>query len=272
MGRRAFGGAMGEKLDMVFIMKLWNGGTDMEFSKLMNLLKFDSDNIVQSFRKASVEGGGTPQEVSDRREANISIFLSKYFPFPYRIVKGNIIDSYDNNSNSIDCIILNPCHPYTIDQNNQRASIIFAEGVDVAIEVKSDFDNGEIIRGLKQIESVKKLIPRRPNSYNPQCVNLESKLYMHSIPTFLFSLSTCTDLYNTVRIIVDYYVEYQVPRLLQFDYIIVHNRCILRNVKNLVTQHYLVVISKELLYLNQMWIPWLFSYRFSIEFQRLKSQ
>ena len=84
--------------------------------------------------------------------------LEKNFPFPYRITKGNIIDSYNQRRASIDCIILDPSHPYTIDSKNKKASVIFADGVDYAIEIKGNLtDKDEIERALKQIESVKKL-------------------------------------------------------------------------------------------------------------------
>ena len=62
-------------------------------SKLLEILKIESQEIATSFAKASIEGEGTPQEVSDRREDIIHNFLEKFFPFPFRIVKGNIIDS-----------------------------------------------------------------------------------------------------------------------------------------------------------------------------------
>ncbi|MFM2291775.1 MAG: hypothetical protein RIS29_1588 [Bacteroidota bacterium] len=89
--------------------------------KLLKLLEFESKEIQLSFEKASIEGEGTPQEVADRREiALVKAFVEKYFPFPFRITKGNIIDSNDNRSNSIDCIILNPSHPYTIDPKNEK--------------------------------------------------------------------------------------------------------------------------------------------------------
>ena len=37
--------------------------------------------------------------------------------------------------------MLNSSHPYTIDDRNNSVSIIFADGVDFAIEVKQDLAN-----------------------------------------------------------------------------------------------------------------------------------
>ena len=47
-------------------------------------------------------------------------------------------------------------NPYTIDSKNKKASVIFTDGVDYAIEIKGNLtDKDEIERALKQIESVK---------------------------------------------------------------------------------------------------------------------
>ncbi|SHN93087.1 hypothetical protein BHECKSOX_2111 [Bathymodiolus heckerae thiotrophic gill symbiont] len=62
-------------------------------SNLLDLLKIESNELAVSFKKASIEGQGTPQEVSDRRETAVKKLLEKYFPFPFRIAKGNISDS-----------------------------------------------------------------------------------------------------------------------------------------------------------------------------------
>ena len=94
-------------------------------NKLIDLLRVETKEIALSFKKASIEGEGTPQEVSDRREAAIHKFMGKYFPFPFRIVKGNIVDSFGEKSNSIDCIVISPSHPFTVDIESDKASIIF---------------------------------------------------------------------------------------------------------------------------------------------------
>jgi len=105
-------------------------------NKLLELLKIELSEIHNGFMKASVEGKGTPQEVAERREQIVQRFFEKYYPFPFRITKGNIVDSFGNSSHSIDCVILDPSHPYTIDSANNRPSILFTVGVDFAIEIK----------------------------------------------------------------------------------------------------------------------------------------
>ena len=105
-------------------------------SDFIRLLELEYKELKLGLSKASIEGKGTPQEIADRREELFHSFFIKYFPFPFRITKGNIIDSYNNRSASIDCVILDPSHPYTIDAKNNKASVILADGVDYAIEIK----------------------------------------------------------------------------------------------------------------------------------------
>lgn len=194
--------------------------------KLIEILRMETQEIALSFKKASIEGEGTPQEVSDRREEAVNKFLRKYFPFPYRVVKGNIVDSFGERSNSIDCIIINPSHPYTVDSNNGKASIIFADGVDYAIEIKPDFsNNNEIKRSLNQIQSVKKLSRIRIGFAK----TTEAKERAKKIPAFIFSDKTYADIKTLVSNIVDYYVENNVPKYEQFDLIIINNRAIIFN-------------------------------------------
>lgn len=195
-------------------------------NKLIELLRAETKEIAASFEKASIEGEGTPQEVSDRREGVINRFLEKYFPFPFRIVKGNIIDSHGNRSNSIDCIVLSPSHPYTVDPLNGKASVILADGVDYAIEVKPDLSQiKELERGLEQIRSVKRL-QRVRTGLAKQPEEIERAKH---IPGFIFSETTYVKTETLISNIVDYYVDNAVPKSEQFDLIVVNNRLIAIN-------------------------------------------
>ena len=93
------------------IEKETGGNRDYEMNnKLLEIIKLESKEIASSFEKSKKEGEGTPQEVADRNESYVCDFMRKYFPFPYKIVKGNVIDSFGGRSNSLDCLILNPSH------------------------------------------------------------------------------------------------------------------------------------------------------------------
>ena len=203
-------------------------------NNLERLLESEANEINNFFEKASIEGEGTPQEVSDRRESALTVFLKKYFPFPYRVTKGNIRDSYGNNSMSIDCIILNPKHPYTT-TNEYQYSIILADGIDVAIELKPKLNSDyEIERSLEQITSVKKL--RRVNSSGHRSIleKPRSNFYYEThktIPSIIFSIETYKNEELLIEKIVSYYEKEKVDRIHQFDFIVVNNEFIIFNSK-----------------------------------------
>lgn len=216
--------------------------------KLIELLQIESAEIATSFKKASIEGEGTPQEVSDRREEVVKKFFAKYFPFPFRVVKGNIVDSYGNRSQSIDCVILNPSHPYTIDPSNERASIIFADGADYVIEIKPDLANKEEIeRALRQIQSVKKLKRVRHGLLGKHdSATIENA---KRIPSFIYADVTYVECRTLIKHIVDYYVENAVPKEEEFDMIVVNNRLILFNFRK---NSYITSKTAEGIYFAEM--------------------
>ncbi len=203
----------------------------MNSKDFLKLIEFETEEINHFFKKASVEGRGTSQEVSDRRELAVKKFLERYFPFPYRVAKGNIIDSFGLRSNSIDCIILNPCHPYTVSDEN-KYSVIFADGVDCAIEVKPDLSNKkEIVRSLDQIRSVKKL--RRKKDDRIKLLNEkeipEKEETRKQIASVIFSNKTFSDLEYLIKHIGNYYIDNKIPRKEQFDLIVINGKGILYN-------------------------------------------
>lgn len=199
-------------------------------NKLLQLLEVEAEKLAVEYKQASIEGKGTPQEVADRREMDFISFLRKYFPFPYRIVKGNIIDSYGRNSASIDCIVLNPSHPYTVDPKNDKASVIFADGVDFAVEIKPKLDNeSEINRGLKQLRTVKQLRRVRDGIIFRDRFTENQKETAKTIPAFIVSDVTYVSIRVLIEKIVTYYLVNQVPQIEQFDYILINNRAVIMN-------------------------------------------
>ncbi len=196
---------------------------------LLELRRIDADELALSFKKASLEGKGTPQEVSDRREASLHALFAKYFPFPFRVAKGQINDSQGVRSNSIDCLVISPHHPYTINENNLY-SFIFAEGVDFAIELKPDLSKkGELFRTLEQIKSVKKLTRKSHTSFWFNSLNTTQKEVISKIPAFIFSNTSYSNIQTLVNKITSYYIKNKISRLNQFDAIVINNTGILFN-------------------------------------------
>lgn len=203
----------------------------MNSQDFLDLIKFESEEINHFFKKASIEGKGTSQEVSDRREIAVKKFLERYFPFPYRIAKGNIIDSYGLRSNSIDCIILNPCHPNTVSDEN-KYSVIFADGVDVAIEVKPNLSNkNELYRSLEQIKSVKQL-RRQKSDYVKilkRKINEEQQITRKQIPSVIFGNKSFVNIETLINHVGNYYIDNKIPMREQFDLIVINGKGILFN-------------------------------------------
>lgn len=186
-------------------------------NRLLELLKIELSEIHQGFEKASIEGKGTPQEVADRREELIRAFFEKYFPFPFRTTKGNIIDSYGLSSASIDCVILDPSHPYTIDTTNKRPSVILADGVDYAVEVKGSLKSeDEIERLIKQIRSVKTLTRKNCGVFFED----ERTPYDFKIPCVIYAEETYSDIKTLVNMMFRYYEKEGIKRIEQFDILV----------------------------------------------------
>lgn len=51
--------------------------------EFIKLLELEYEELKLGLSKASIEGKGTPQEISDRREELFHSLFEKYFPFPY---------------------------------------------------------------------------------------------------------------------------------------------------------------------------------------------
>lgn len=193
-------------------------------SDLMKLLQIESEELSSKFAKASIEGRGTPQEVADRREAAVHSLLAKYFPFPFRIAKGNIIDSFGGRSASIDCVILNPEHPHTVSDGN-HFSVLLADGTDYAVEIKPDLTSKEEIdRALKQIASVKRL--RRTSAGKPK------EFSDQTINGIIFSNNTYSDVNILLSTILQYYIENRIKRIHQFDMLVVNKRFLIMNCRH----------------------------------------
>ena len=115
------------------------------------------------------------ENTGNAKEYTVDEFISSYLTHEYRIKKGCIYNK-TTHSNPIDCVILAPNHPILI---TPKRSIILAEGVYAAIEVKPDIYNKvEFARGLEQIKSIKSL---ERKTYVPDLTNI---LGTHPIPDF----------------------------------------------------------------------------------------
>ncbi len=200
-------------------------------NQLWEVLKRESGDIIREFESASSQGQGTPQEVADFRENAVQSFLSRFYPASHVISKGKITDLGGNQSNSIDCLILNPEHPNLIDSKG-KFRLIFSDGCDAAIEVKPDIARvDELFRGLEQGVSVKKVKRSGSSILLPRKIPGHIVEHSHYIPFVIFSIKAFEPrkLYEKIAL---YYTENQTPIEHQIDSVCTLSSGILRNVKH----------------------------------------
>ncbi len=199
------------------------------YAMFLDLLKFESEELQQAFRKASKAGRGTPQEISDFRENHFNVFIGRYFPYPYRVAKGIIRDSFGESSHSIDTVLLNPIHPNLVDQTG-KFTLILADGVDLAIELKPNLSHyDELKRSLKQTASLKKLRRARGPIVSLASHSSEKVAHSRMIPAFIFTLIANPDYRKTWDNIQKAAHEEGLDSGTCFDFIVIYNKGIIVN-------------------------------------------
>lgn len=193
---------------------------------LYDLLREEALQLNSEFRKASIQGRGTSQEVAEFRENAVQAFLGRYFPFPHRIAKGKVRDSFGNIAASIDCVICAPNHPYTV-STRDKFSLLLAEGVDSVVEVKPNIaDRAELHRALEQGLSVKKL--RRATTSTLHEYGLLGD-WAKRVPFGVFAMQCKAAPIETGFEILEYYETHGVAPLDQADFIVVNDVCVFSN-------------------------------------------
>ena len=126
--------------------------------------------------------------------------------------------------------MLNPSHPYTIDSTSKLPSVIFSDGVDYAIEIKSDLSNqSEIERALEQIQSVKRLRRKKMGILLDNKISNEQKEHLKTIPCMIVAGKTFADYTKLIECISLYYEEKKIPALEQVDLILINKRMLIYN-------------------------------------------
>lgn len=200
-------------------------------SLLLEILKKEGKQILDEFNLASEQGEGTPQEIADFRENCVQSFVARYYPQSHIVSKGKITDMDGKQSDSIDCLILNPAHPNLVDSKG-KFRIVFSDGCDAAIEVKPNLARtDELHRSLEQCISVKKTKRSKTSillaDRNPTHI-IEHSLY---VPFFIFAVKAF-DAHKLYAEIINYYCRQQIPIEHQLDGICIIGVGILKNIKH----------------------------------------
>jgi hypothetical protein len=199
--------------------------------QLLAILKAESRRILEEFELASKQGHGTSQEIADFRENAIQGFISRFYPASHIVSKGKITDLDGTQSNSIDCLILNPAHPNLVDVKG-KFRLIFADGCDAAIEVKPTLARrDELYRAIEQGLSVKSTKRSKsaivvPSGKRPHLV--EHSLY---VPFYIFAIKAFDplELYDKIT---EYYRSNSTSKERQVDGIFILNAGVIRNIKH----------------------------------------
>jgi hypothetical protein len=197
-------------------------------AQIVDILRSESRTLVEEFTLAAAQGKGTAQEIADFREHAVQSFVRRFYPSSYVVSKGKVTDLDGNQSNSIDCLVLNPEHPHLIDSGG-KFRLIFADGCDAAVEVKPGLNRlDELHRGLAQGVSVKKI--KRSKSPLLMASQKPDHIIQHSlyVPFFLFAVEAF-DSQTLYEHVVKYYKDNAIPPELQLDGICVLNEGMLRH-------------------------------------------
>jgi hypothetical protein len=199
-------------------------------SQLLEIIKAEGRAIIEEFNLASKQGEGTPQEIADFRENAVQSFIAKFYPQSFVASKGKITDLDGVQSDSIDCLLLNPAHPHLVDSKG-KFRLIFADGCDAAIEVKPNLARmDELKRGLEQCITVKQV--RRSKTALLLTKSKPSDIVDHSlyVPFFLFAMNA----FDPIKLcseIVKYYIANKIPLEHQIDGVCISNVGVLKNIK-----------------------------------------
>jgi hypothetical protein len=136
-----------------------------------------------------------------------------------------------NQSDSVDCLILNPAHPNLVDSQG-KFRIIFSDGCDAAIEVKPNLARvDELQRAMEQCRSVK----RTQRSRSPLLVpsTKPPHLVAHSlfVPFYVFAMKAFEP-QVIYREIATYCAQNSVPVEEQVDAVFVGGVGIIKNIKH----------------------------------------
>lgn len=162
---------------------------------IRELIKAASARMQADF-ELSRKKFGSPVDIGADRVNILKDFLTKYLPRYYGFGNGEIIDSHGNRSGQVDIIVCNQFHPFTY--NEEGLGLFLAEGVDWAIEVKSNLAT-ELTQGMLQVKQVKGL--RKEPAKGDMAYSSSSILHRNQIPCLLFGYqsSSIGTLRNTIK-------------------------------------------------------------------------
>lgn len=151
--------------------------------RLANLLKSESEGVRASLDKTKNEFSQGTLKGNDG-ERIVREKVKKYLPRKYGFANGQIIDSHGGESKEVDIAICNDGHPFTYEDGGQ--GILFIEGVDCCIEVKSRLNEHHLKAAIKNCQSIRELQPEIPEATKWVSDNGVNRLEMIPYAVFAF--------------------------------------------------------------------------------------
>lgn len=125
---------------------------------LMESFEAAAQEMASKFVKSASFKHGASK--GTQREKPIQFFFKQNLPGKYEVVKGEVVDLFDNHSPQIDVMIFDGQRNFAFYYSEENC-IIPVEALIVSIEVKSKLTAGEIERSLKSSSTLYKLKPFR---------------------------------------------------------------------------------------------------------------
>lgn len=153
--------------------------------RLANMLESEAAGMQASLEQTRQEfsQGGLK---GDSGEKIVRKRLKKYLPRKYGFANGQIIDSHGKQSKEVDIAICNEGHPFTYEEEGQ--GVLFIEGVDCCIEVKSTLNQHHLKTAILNCQSVRELQPEIPTG--SMRMRSEGEDRMQMVPYALFAFES----------------------------------------------------------------------------------
>ena len=121
-------------------------------------------DLLERRKDFSFEGLSTQNIVSNNMEINIKLFLESILPEDYKVLTGEVVDSYNNITGQLDVVIVNNFMP-TLTLTDGIIAPILADNVLSVIEVKTSLHPGSLTKALNQMRPVRALMPLSKSIY-----------------------------------------------------------------------------------------------------------
>lgn len=192
--------------------------------ELIGIFEAQEDELKARFKsgRQKHEHGGLKGEDA---ESIVREFLIDFLPRVYEFPNGEIIDKHANRSREVDIAICNRFHPFTYSKEGQ--GILFIEGVEGVVEVKSTLNRNHLRSGIENCRSVRQLDPSIPEG---------TMLYgrdaqFETTPYFIFGFNTPYEIGTLVDKIRELETELDITEHEQIDAILTLDAGLILNFK-----------------------------------------